>query len=83
MLAAFDHATVHALLRDKRLGREVPAELRKPVPDHLQAFDAVEKHSMLEKEGDTHRRLRGLVLRAFTSRRIANLNDDVSRFAMT
>ncbi|MDE1131925.1 MAG: cytochrome P450 [Ascidiaceihabitans sp.] len=77
MLAAFDHATVHALLRDKRLGREVPAELRKPVPDHLQAFDAVEQHSMLEKEGDTHRRLRGLVLRAFTSRRIANLNDDV------
>ena len=77
MLAAFDHATVHALLRDKRLGREVPIELRKPVPDHLQAFDAVEQHSMLEKEGDTHRRLRGLVLRAFTSRRIANLNDDV------
>ncbi|HCI06129.1 MAG TPA: cytochrome P450, partial [Sulfitobacter sp.] len=67
----------HALLRDKRLGREVPPELRKPVPDHLQAFDAVEQHSMLEKEGDTHRRLRGLVLRAFTSRRIANLNDDV------
>jgi cytochrome P450 len=77
ILAAFDHATVHALLRDKRLGREVPAELRKSVPDHLQAFDAVEQHSMLEREGDTHRRLRGLVLRAFTSRRIANLNDDV------
>ena len=77
MLDAFDNATVHALLRDKRLGREVPAELRKPVPDHLQAFDAVEKHSWGEKEGDTHRRLRGLVRRAFTSRRIANLNDDV------
>jgi cytochrome P450 len=77
MLAAFDHATVHALLRDKRLGREVPADLRQPVPDHLKAFDAIEQHSMLEKEGDTHRRLRGLVLRAFTSRRIANLNDDI------
>lgn len=77
MLAVFDHATVHALLRDKRLGREVPSELRKPVPDHLKAFDAIEQHSMLEKEGDTHRRLRGLVLRAFTSRRIANLNDDI------
>ena len=77
MLAAFDHATVHALLRDKRLGREVPADLRKPVPDHLQAFDAVEQYSMLEKEGHTHSRLRGLVLRAFTSHRIANLNNDV------
>jgi cytochrome P450 len=77
MLAVFDHSTVHALLRDKRLGREVPADLRKPVPDHLQAFDVIEQHSMLEKEGDTHRRLRGLVLRAFTSRRIAALNDDI------
>jgi unspecific monooxygenase len=77
MLAAFDHATVHALLRDRRLGREVPDDQRKPVPDHLQAFDAVEKHSMLEKEGDGHKRLRGLVLRAFTSRRIAALHDDI------
>ena len=77
MLAAFDHATVHALLRDRRMGREVPLDQRKPVPDHLQAFDAVEKHSMLEKEGDGHRRLRGLVLRAFTSRRIAALHDDI------
>lgn len=77
MLAAFDHATVHALLRDKRLGREVPADQRIAAPTHLQAFDRVEKHSMLEKEGDTHRRLRGLVLRAFTSRRIATINDDI------
>lgn len=77
MLAAFDHATVHSLLRDKRLGREVPKDLRKPVPEHLQQFDLIEQHSMLEKEGDTHRRLRGLVLRAFTSRRIANLQGDI------
>lgn len=77
MVVAFDHATVHSLLRDKRLGREVPSELRKPVPDHLKDFDAIEQHSMLEREGETHRRLRGLVLRAFTSRRIANLNDDI------
>lgn len=78
MLAVFDHATVHALLRDKRLGREMPEHLRKLVPSHLQAFDAIEQHSMLEKEGDTHRRLRGLVLRAFTSRRIADLHGDIA-----
>ncbi|WP_114292077.1 cytochrome P450 [Pseudosulfitobacter sp. DSM 107133] len=77
MLAAFDHATVHALLRDKRLGREIPDDLRMPVPDHLRDFYAVEQHSMLEHEPPRHTELRGLVLRAFTSRRIAGLQGDI------
>ena len=77
MLAAFDHATVHALLRDKRLGRAVPAARRTPVPDHLTAFDAIERHSLLELEAPEHTRLRRLVLHAFTSRRIAGLADDI------
>jgi cytochrome P450 len=77
MLAAFDHATVHALLRDKRLGRAVPAAQRRPVPDHLCAFDAIERHSLLELEAPEHTRLRRLVLHAFTSRRIAGLAGDI------
>ncbi|MFL4471442.1 cytochrome P450 [Tateyamaria armeniaca] len=77
MLAAFDHATVHALLRDKRLGRAVPDDKRKPVPDHLAAFDLVERHSLLELEPPAHTRLRRLVLHAFTSRRIAGLAPDI------
>ncbi|MEO9682621.1 MAG: cytochrome P450 [Tateyamaria sp.] len=77
MLAAFDHATVHALLRDKRLGRAVPDTRRKPVPDHLKAFHAVERHSLLELEPPEHTRLRRLVLHAFTSRRIAGLARDI------
>ncbi|WP_299731033.1 cytochrome P450 [uncultured Tateyamaria sp.] len=77
MLAAFDHATVHALLRDKRLGRAVPEAQRKPVPDHLTAFSAVERHSLLELEPPEHTRLRRLVLHAFTSRRIAGLAPDI------
>jgi len=77
MLAAFDHATVHALLRDKRLGRAVPDARRQPVPDHLAAFHAVERHSLLELEPPGHTRLRRLVLRAFTSRRIAGLEADI------
>tara|TARA_R110000850_G_scaffold111951_7_gene225600 strand:- start:1010 stop:2191 length:1182 start_codon:yes stop_codon:yes gene_type:complete len=81
MLAAFDAATVQAVLRDRRFGREVPADQRQPVPAHLADFDAVDRHSMLELEPPSHTRLRGLVLRAFTSRRIASLAPDIASIA--
>ncbi|MFK7834830.1 MAG: cytochrome P450 [Sulfitobacter sp.] len=77
MLAAFDAATVQALLRDRRLGREKPVHLRRPIPDHLRVWAGVEATSMLDMEPPRHTRLRSLVLRAFTSRRIANLRPDV------
>ena len=70
-----------AVLRDRRFGREVPAELREPVPDHLAPFYAVDDHSMLELEPPRHTRLRGLVLRAFTSRRIAALAPEIATLA--
>ena len=71
------HAAVNALLRDRRLGRETPPDQRIPVPDHLRSFYAVEDHSMLELEPPRHGRLRSLVLRAFTSRRIAALAPEI------
>lgn len=77
MLAAFDHATVHALLRDKRLGRAVPPARQSATPDHLKAFRAAEQHSLLELEPPAHTRLRRLVLHAFTSRRTAALTPDI------
>lgn len=77
MLAAFDAATVQALLRDRRLGREKPAHLRSAYPAHLRAWEQVETHSMLDMEPPRHTRLRSLVLRAFTSRRIAALRPDI------
>ena len=36
---------------------------------------------MLELEGDVHKRLRGLVLRAFTSRRIAALGPEIAKLS--
>jgi len=62
------HAAVNAILKDRRLGREPTGPVE--VPDHLAPFYAVEAHSMLELEPPRHTRLRSLVLRAFTSRRI-------------
>lgn len=78
MYAAFDHAMVRTLLRDRRLGRAVPGRDGAAVPDHLTAFDAVERHSLLELEPPDHTRLRRLVLHAFTSRRIAALAPDIT-----
>jgi cytochrome P450 len=75
MAAAFDADTVQALLRDRRLGR---ARLTsQTVPDYLRDWAMVEAHSMLDMEPPNHTRLRGLVLRAFTSRRIAGLRGDI------
>ncbi len=70
MPAAFRRAAVHALLRDRRFGREIPTEMRRPSPAHLAPFLATEAHSMLEAEPPRHTRLRRLVMRAFTSRQI-------------
>ena len=81
MPAAMDHATVNALLRDRRFGRECPAELAGAIPDHLRAFYAVEAHSMLELDPPRHTRLRGLVLRGFTSRRIKELAPEIKALA--
>lgn len=79
MFAAFDHATVHAAFRDKRLGR-APLKPR-DWGAHLAPFAAFESHSMLELEPPRHTRLRKLVLRAFTSRSIAALAPAISETA--
>lgn len=72
-------AAVNAIFRDRRFGRE---PISPPVvPPHLAPFYAVEAHSMLELEPPRHTRLRNLVLRAFTSRRIAELAPDITSLA--
>ncbi|MEW9918624.1 cytochrome P450 [Marimonas sp. MJW-29] len=81
MAAAFDAATVQALLRDRRLGRARPAHLVAPAPDHLRAWQALEDASLLDMEPPRHTRLRALVLRAFTSRRIAGLRPEIEAIA--
>lgn len=78
MACATTHRAVTAALRDKRMGREFPADMVPAFPEHLKPFYALESHSMLELEPPRHTRLRGLVLRAFTSRRIGALVPDIT-----
>ncbi|KNG92354.1 cytochrome P450 [Pseudaestuariivita atlantica] len=79
MPAAFGLDFVQALLKDRRFGRAPVSP--PPVRPHLEAFDAVEAHSMLDLEPPVHTRLRGLVLRAFTSRRVAALAPEIEALA--
>lgn len=76
MPAAMSHRAVSALLKDRRLGRENPNP--DAVAPHTADFYAIEAHSMLELEPPRHTRLRRLVLRAFTSRRIKALGPDIT-----
>ncbi|WP_166416264.1 cytochrome P450 [Cochlodiniinecator piscidefendens] len=78
MICATSYGAVSALLRDRRFGREIPENKRMPIPDHLKPFYDVEAHSMLELEAPRHTRLRSLVLRAFTSRRIKELAPEIT-----
>ncbi|MCK0138215.1 cytochrome P450 [Aliiroseovarius sp. F47248L] len=79
MPIAVSFRAVNALLRDRRFGREPVEPLT--FPDHLAPFYAVEAHSMLELEAPRHTRLRKLVLRAFTSRRIAELGPEIDELS--
>ena len=78
---AAGHAAVSALLRDRRFGRELPAALKPLRPPHLADFYALDDRSLLDREPPAHTRLRGLVLRAFTSRRIAALGPEIGDLA--
>lgn len=78
---AAGYDAVSALLRDRRFGRELPADLKPARPAHLADFYALDDLSLLDREPPAHTRLRGLVLRAFTSRRIAALGPEIATLA--
>lgn len=83
----FGYDEVNRLLRDRRFGREIlhvatREELGLPVPrPHTRHFDEVDAHSMLEREPPVHTRLRGLVSRAFVSRRVDALRPIIESMA--
>ncbi len=81
------HAGVSNLLRDKRFGRQILHVATReelgwpPRPEHLAAFDALERHSLLELEPPEHTRLRALVNRAFVSRQVERLAPRIAEMA--
>lgn len=77
MPALVSHAAVTAALKHRRLARVPPGGLP-PFPPGLSAFGRVESLSLLSLDGPAHTRLRGQVLRDFTSRRIAGLAPEIA-----
>ncbi len=82
-VCAVSFPAVSGLLKDRRFGREIPLEFAPPIADHTKAFYDLEAHSMLELEPPRHTRLRSLVLRAFTSRRIKSLEPEITQLALS
>lgn len=72
---------VNTLLRDRRLGRTMehilPPEKRYVPPASIEPFARLSQHSMFDKEGDEHTRLRGLVHKVFTPKRVESLRGQI------
>ena len=77
MPAVFDYAGQEMLFKDNRFGREKLKNQSNDNEKHLIDFNNLEKNSMLELEPPKHTRLRGLVLRAFTTRKINTLQPEI------
>ncbi|MDC3081321.1 cytochrome P450 [Paracoccaceae bacterium] len=75
--AFFDFYTINKIFKDKRFGRELPKGLEQTNKNNLSDFYRIENNSMLELEGKRHSRLRGLVLRAFTTKNIQRISKDI------
>ena len=75
--AFFNFNTINQIFKDKRFGRELPPDFKQPNEKNLSDFYRIERNSMLELEGKRHTRLRGLVLRAFTTKNIQKISKDI------
>ena len=77
MVSLFKYDDVSNILKDRRFGRECPEEKKQDHPKELAPFYELEDHSMLQLEPPKHTRLRGLVLRAFTSRKVNSMAAEI------
>ncbi|MEX2495930.1 MAG: cytochrome P450 [Woeseia sp.] len=68
-------------LTDKRLGRAEPPELEVPKASAMPNYERYVRVNLLETEGTTHERLRRLLSRALSPKRVANLGERVHEVA--
>ena len=77
MVSLFKYDDVSSILKDRRFGRECPEDKKQGYRKELAPFYELEDHSMLQLEPPKHTRLRGLVLRAFTSRKVNSMAAEI------
>jgi len=76
-ICSAQHGVVSELLRDRRFSSELPDDLAPAAPAHLREFYAFESRSILAIEPPSHTRIRSLLTKAFTSRRINEMAPQV------
>jgi len=83
MYLVFDHATVSAVQRDRRLGRIWRDRVSTaPAPaDYLEPFNLLHRNQMMENEPPEHTRLRRPVARAFNRGHVERLRPRVRELA--
>lgn len=83
MLLAFDHASVSAVQRDRRLGRIWRDKVAPPgrPEDYLEPFNLLHRNQMMENEPPEHTRLRRPVAQAFNRGHVERLRPRVRRLA--
>src|SRR5215475_6236807 len=82
--AVSHHETVRQVLTDPRFRRDVShwaAYRRGEVPDTWPVMPIIANKSMLNADGAAHARLRGLVSKAFTPRRVELMRSSVAEIA--
>lgn len=81
------HADVDGILRDRRFGRSILHVMKReeldlpPENPAYEPFYKLGRYSMFDKEPPEHTRLRGLVHKVFTPRRIRNLQASIQSTA--
>ena len=76
-LCSAQHSVVNDILRDRRFAAELPEDLAPTTPEHLREFYDFESRSILAIEPPSHTRIRSLLTRAFTTRRINEMAPQV------
>ncbi len=80
-------ADVNSILRDNRFGRQLPDQQPHTLEQapqealHMQDFNALERHSLLNLEPPQHTRLRRCVNHAFTHRQVQALVPEIEALA--
>lgn len=81
MYVASRHADIAVVLRDKRFGKDYPERIKRRYgPDVMK--EPVFRNfalTMLQQDPPDHTRLRGLVVKAFTARRVEDMRPQIQR----